>query len=648
MRIAGRVDAGIAGGVLTGLVALVVYAVTLHPSLPTGDSGELISAASVLGVAHPPGYPLYTLLGHAALWLPFGEPAARMNLLSAVLDAATVGVVFVLIHRLVGRRGWAPLAAAAVGALLLAFSTVFWMYAVVAEVFALNNLFAALLLLFALEWHRRPDRVRLLWVIAFLFGLALTNQQTILVLLPALALLAWRPIRRVRLRDAGAAVGLFVAGLLPYLYLPLAARRDPAVNWGDPETLGAFRSVVTRANYGSFTLSAQGRTGSSSEQLGLLASNMAQAFVFAGLLLAALGVWWAWRNRRVEGLALVLAFLVAGPVFVAYARVYVPDDLTKGVVERFYILPSIPLAALAGLGAWQTLLLAQSRRLPAAVAYAAAAVLLAVPIAAAAAHEGTAEQRGNRVALDYAKDLLGPLAPNALLLMRSDENYTSVLYAQQVEHIRPDVVALDAELLKLPSTVEAARRRHPDVSIPFESYDGGQNTSLADVVRANLGKRPVYYVGAMEEKDFASGFDVVRAGFARRLLPQGQGGDAYETLRQNAARFSAFRFPDRSYPSTSWESVIARSYGGVAFDLAYALQAGGRPADLPRVVGLYRTATRLAPDLASAYKNLGVALQASGADNDEIIAAWSRFLELRPNDPQADSIRAELNRLQSG
>jgi tetratricopeptide (TPR) repeat protein len=644
----GHFDPALIGGLGAGLVAFVVYAVTLHPSLPTGDSGELISAAHVLGVAHPPGYPLYTLLGHAVMWLPFGEPAARMNLLSAALDAAAVAIIFALIHRLVGRRGWVPLVAATVGALLLAFSTVFWMYAVVAEVFALNNLAAALLLFVAVEWRRQPERVWLLWTLAFVFGLALTNQQTIVVLLPALVILAWRPIRRVRVRDAAAAIALFVVGLLPYLYLPLGARRDPDVNWGDPETFAAFRKVVTRADYGSFTLSAQGRTGSVSEQLSLLTANLAAAFVFVGLALAAVGLWWAWRNRRVEGLALAAAFVGAGPVFVGYARVYVADDLTKGVIERFYMLPSIPLGVLVGLGAYQTLLWAQDRRLPAAVAVGAAVALLAVPVAAAVAHEDTAGQRGNRVALHYAEDILRPLAPDALLLMRSDENYTSVLYAQEVERIRPDVVALDAELLKLPSTVEAERRRHPDVAIPFAAYDGGRSTSLADVVRANLGKRPVYYVGAMEEKDFAAGFDTVRAGFARRLLPKGQGRDPYELLRRRAALFSAFRFPDREYPSTSWESVIARSYGNVAFDLGYALHAGGRPTDLARVIRLYRTAIRLAPDLASAYKNLGVALRDSGADPDEVVAAWSRFLELSPNDPQADAIRAELNRLKSG
>jgi hypothetical protein len=643
----GRVDHAWVGGLLAGLVSFVVYAVTVHPSLPTGDSGELISAASVLGVAHPPGYPLYTLLGHAAMWLPFGEPAVRMNLLSAVLDAAAVGVVFVLVHRLVGRRGWAPLVAATVGALLLAFSTVFWTYSVVAEVFALNNLFAAVLLLVAVEWHRRPERVRLLWVLAFLLGLALTNQQTILVLLPALALLAWRPVRRVHVRDAAAALGLFVAGLLPYLYLPFAARRDPAVDWGDPETFGAFRSVVTRANYGTFTLSAQGRKGSASEQLSLLTGNLAHGFVFVGLLLAALGVWWAWRHRRVEGLALALAFVVAGPVFVAYARVYVADDLTKGVIERFYMLPSIPLAALAGLGAWQTLLWAQSRRLPAAVAVGAGVALLAVPVAAAVAHEGTAGQRGNHVALDYAKDLLGPLAPNALLLMRSDENYTSVVYAQEVDGIRRDVVALDAELLKLPSTVEAERRRHPGLSIPFAAYDGGRTTSLADVVRANLPKRPVYAVGAMEEKNFAAGFDQVPTGFARRLVPKGQGSGKDAAVVREAPLIMSLRYPDRSYARTTWEAAIAEHYGSVAFDLAYALHKRGRKADVPLATRMYRTATREAPTLASAYKNLGLILRDNGGDPDEIVAAWRKFLELEPDDPQADAIRAELNRLES-
>src|SRR5262249_28109723 len=134
--------------------------------------------------------------------LPGGSPALRVNLLSSLLDALAVGVVFLAIHRLVtstGVRGRLPYVAAASGSLLLAFSSLYWAYSVVAEVFALNNLFAASLLLIALEWARAPHRSWLLWAFAFLFGLSLCNQQTIAWMLPAFLVLAgtgWRRLAR--------------------------------------------------------------------------------------------------------------------------------------------------------------------------------------------------------------------------------------------------------------------------------------------------------------------------------------------------------------------------------------------------------------------------------------------------------------------
>ena len=80
---------------LLGLILAVfgVYLSTLYPSVPGGDSGELIVAADQLGVAHPPGYPLFTLLGKIASWLPVGSVAWRVNLLTALLAAAAAGVL---------------------------------------------------------------------------------------------------------------------------------------------------------------------------------------------------------------------------------------------------------------------------------------------------------------------------------------------------------------------------------------------------------------------------------------------------------------------------------------------------------------------------------------------------------------------------
>ena len=94
-------------------VALVLYLVTLAPTVATGDSGELAAVAATLGLAHPPGYPTFTLLGHLFTWLPFGDPAYRVNLLSAVLDMVAVGVAAFGTARLVEvTRGSAAIRAA--------------------------------------------------------------------------------------------------------------------------------------------------------------------------------------------------------------------------------------------------------------------------------------------------------------------------------------------------------------------------------------------------------------------------------------------------------------------------------------------------------------------------------------------------------
>lgn len=649
---------------LMGVIAFLVYLRTLHPSLPPGDSGELISAAYAGGVVHPPGYPLYTMLGHLATLLPFGSPAADMNLLSAFLDASAVGLVFILIWRLCAgperTRSWAPLVAAAVGSLLLAFSTTFWSYSLVAEVFALNNLFAVSLLLVATEWARRPDRTGLLWLFALVFGMSLSNQQTIVLFVPAFTILLWSGWRRLHLPASGSAtllggpgiralvvaIGMFVVGLLPYAYLPIAAAGDPPLNWLDPRTLDRFVALLTRASYGTFTLAVQNQSGSIVEQLGLLAGSLLGAFTPFGLLLAAAGVWWLARHRSSEGIALVAAFLVAGPLFVAYANVYISSPLAKGILERFYILPAVPLAVVVGLGANQVLAWVREVRVPRGLgprlAPLAAALLLLVLIGTAVAHQADVDQSGNYVTLHYGEDLLAPLEPNALLLSEGDLNYTSVTYKQVVDRDRTDVVLVDTQLLKAPWYVDELRRKHPDVVIPFDAYDGGKTTTLASVVAANIGRRPVYEVGLTDQELAPSDFDQLRVGFARQLLPRGQAPDPYALLRQDSELFVGFRYPDRSFPDTSWEAFIAPSYGSVAFDVAYALDSANPPGDPAIIERMYRLTIRLEPNESSAYKDLGLLLYGQKRDPTDVAALWGRYLVLAPNDPDAVAIRKAL------
>src|SRR5439155_3119742 len=95
----------IAGALLT-LAWLVVYLATVSPTVNFIDSGELITALHEPGVVHPPGYPLYTLLGYVASLLPLGEVAHRVNLFSAFWGAVAVGTMYWLLVTCASYISW--------------------------------------------------------------------------------------------------------------------------------------------------------------------------------------------------------------------------------------------------------------------------------------------------------------------------------------------------------------------------------------------------------------------------------------------------------------------------------------------------------------------------------------------------------------
>src|ERR1700735_3304651 len=80
-------------------ITFVVYVATLYPDMPGGDSGEIIGALATGGVIHPPGYPLYAILGRLFLHVPHGSIAWRVNLFSAVCDALATGTLFIAVSR---------------------------------------------------------------------------------------------------------------------------------------------------------------------------------------------------------------------------------------------------------------------------------------------------------------------------------------------------------------------------------------------------------------------------------------------------------------------------------------------------------------------------------------------------------------------
>lgn len=192
------------------LATFAVYFFTLAPTLTLEDSGELAVASDYLGVPHPPGYPIWTLVTWFFQWVfhwvtynGHPNPAWSVGLASAVAGAGACALLALLVSRsgadllrsipaLTDKIGFHTenllcLVAGISGGLLLAFSPVLWSQSVIVEVYSLNALFQMAVLLLIYMWMCRPKNDTLLFLAAFLFGLGLTNHQTLLFLGLALA-----------------------------------------------------------------------------------------------------------------------------------------------------------------------------------------------------------------------------------------------------------------------------------------------------------------------------------------------------------------------------------------------------------------------------------------------------------------------------
>ncbi|HLB24736.1 MAG TPA: DUF2723 domain-containing protein, partial [Nitrospirota bacterium] len=269
-------------GALLFLGSFALYLVTLAPGVTFWDSGELIAASHALGIPHQPGYPLYCLIGKASSFVPFGAVAYRYNLLSALLSALAVYVVYLALAEIITRcepsppgplpaptlpspaggegkrkgphvgEGREHMSLAAVFAAALAPVRIFWSQAVVAEVYAANALIiASLVLAYARALSGSLSPRRYFALSGLLFGLGVISHASLVLYLPALVL-GWALLPHPQgSRLKSALVGMFFIGLglSVYLYLPVRAAALPAVNLGHPDTLARFVSVVKWGQY---------------------------------------------------------------------------------------------------------------------------------------------------------------------------------------------------------------------------------------------------------------------------------------------------------------------------------------------------------------------------------------------------------------
>src|SRR5881394_4538697 len=226
------------------LVTLALYLITLAPSTAMWDTSEYITAAYTLGLPHPPGNPLFVLLGRFFAILPIAPNVAmRINILAALCSAGAAGMWFLITERvLVGwlPQRWQRIVGGSLAALIGATAFTVWAQSVVNEkVYTVSLLGLALVSWLTVRWCDEPygrKADRLLVMIAYLSGLGYANHMAGFLALPAVAVavLLRRPDTVIRWRLLLAIAGALALGMTPFLTQPLRAAHFPAINEGEP------------------------------------------------------------------------------------------------------------------------------------------------------------------------------------------------------------------------------------------------------------------------------------------------------------------------------------------------------------------------------------------------------------------------------
>ena len=489
------------------LGALAIYVLTLGPTTWFWDTSEYIATAHILGIPHPPGNPLFVVLGRvwSMLLAPTGlDVAVRINLLAAVTSALATGFFFLVTYRLL--KGWVgddiqqvwvqrmPLVGAWLGALVAATAFTVWNQSNVNEkVYTLSVLGIAVVSWLAIRWADRKDEPGSGWLLVlavYLMVLGSTNHLMAFLPAPALGLMILLEKPRVlmdrNLLMRGALA--VVLGLSFNFFLPIRSAEQPIINEGEPvceSMVGAAVAIYSNGMMGCPALAAnltreQYAKPPLTDRMAPIGHQLANYFQYfdwqwarglavdstpgnsrlpVTLLFLGLGLWGlalAVRSGKGQGaymgaLAFTLTLALVYYLNFKYGFTLAPEEIPRQdreVRERdYFFIASFHLwGFLVGMGlvgAWKW----ASGGGRQARGLALAAPILLVALVPLVFNWSWADRSDDHSARDWAYNMLQSVEPYGIVFTNGDNDTFPLWYLQEVEGIRQDVTVIVVQYL---------------------------------------------------------------------------------------------------------------------------------------------------------------------------------------------------------
>jgi len=466
---------------LLAFSSLILYLFTLSPTINFGDSPELISSAYTLGIAHPPGYPLYNLSAKLFTYIPWGESVARkINFASAFFSAASIFFIAMIVAssgKTYSQGG------AIISALFLMASPTLWSQSVISEVYALNLFLFSLLLYLSFLWWKAADK-RYLFAAVFIYALGLANHHTLVAFIPVLTtfILAGKRKSLKGLGQISCLCILFILGFSVYIYLPLRAMQSPPMNWGDPQTIGRFLDVILRRQFP--TIDAPFTLQTASMQIAYYSKALIREFTPGAMPLAIWGCIRTYRLGFAPFLFLLALFIIHG---IGTLFLLNPSTEFNYANVNVMMLPSYAIFAIwIGWGIKEIAeTLSNSNRgkgivLPLIIIFGLLAIYKGID------SFKKNDESSNYFAIDYGTNIFRGMDKNGVIFVEADTALFPLWYLQFVEGKRPDAAVMDVDFLMLPWFKGQIKERYKNIEINVEDLGKHASGSRKPVGMKNM------------------------------------------------------------------------------------------------------------------------------------------------------------------
>ena len=419
------------------LITLIIYVLTLSPSISSFDSAEITTASYSLGIIHSPGYPLFLSLAHLTTILPLGDTAYKINLLNAIYASLAIGFIFLCCWKLTK-----SLPASLFCALFLGFSNMFWSASIVTEVYSFDALLISGFLYWLICFEEKPTRKNLT-ILMFLYGMALSHHLNAILFFPwiALLILVRRKKGAITWKNIFLGGAIFIMPFAAYVYFPIRTLAHPQMDYVRKYfsvDLTTMEGILWMVSGRMFANEIFGRSiVDGLNQLFLLIKNLWLNFLGIGLLSSLYGLWVLGKEK------IILMITIAGSVtsVLIFFSFYDVVDNGQMILPALIIL-TLPLAR--GVSSILSGALFNSSPFTKLIPV-LCAVLLLFEIST---NWMIVDRHEDWTAYDYSHQVMSKIDANAFLVTQWTAA-TPLEYLQIVEKIRPDVEIFDRGLYVL-------------------------------------------------------------------------------------------------------------------------------------------------------------------------------------------------------